>query len=105
MRKNILAVFLILSATVATAQSWSDVRRLADKTKGALKNRTMPAGAAADSATQRGADGQLMLWAERMRNGSENPLHSEVAINGQTVDIFTSDTWEPVGQYVKPGWN
>ena len=49
--------------------------------------------------------GGLMLWAERIYHSQENPLQSEVAINGKTVNIYTSDTWEPVGQYVKEGWN
>ena len=46
-----------------------------------------------------------MLWAKRVYGSWDNPLHSELSVNGKTVNIFTSDTFEPIGQYLKDGWN
>jgi hypothetical protein len=51
------------------------------------------------------AEPELSLWAERKYNGWENPLHSEVTINDKLVNIFTSDTMEPLAGGIKPGWN
>jgi hypothetical protein len=35
----------------------------------------------------------------------DNPLQSEFSINGKTINIFTSDTSEPIQEYLKQGWN
>ncbi len=36
---------------------------------------------------------------------SENPLHSELIVNGTSVDVFKSDTQKSLGDLVKRGWN
>jgi hypothetical protein len=50
-------------------------------------------------------EGQLYVWVDRDYNGWDNPLHTEFILNGETVNIFSADTYEPIQQYVKPGWN
>jgi hypothetical protein len=50
-------------------------------------------------------DPTLTLWAKRDYAGWENPLHTEMSINGTTINIFTSDTFQDVAAYVRPGWN
>ncbi|MDZ4859984.1 MAG: hypothetical protein SGI88_13480 [Candidatus Hydrogenedentes bacterium] len=50
-------------------------------------------------------EGKLYVWVKRDYDSWENPLHTEFIMNGETVNIFTSDTFEPVQQYIKPGWN
>lgn len=57
------------------------------------------------AASASSADAPLTLWVSRKYKNWESTLHSELAINGQTVDIFTSDTWQPVDKYLKEGWN
>ncbi len=37
--------------------------------------------------------------------GNENPLHSELIVNGTSVDIFKSDTQKSLGGLMKRGWN
>lgn len=60
-------------------------------------------GAVAHVASQPAAP--LSVWVERQFKGWDNPLHTEFVVNGTTVDIFTSDTIEPVADQIKPGWN
>ncbi|HUP21408.1 MAG TPA: cytochrome c oxidase assembly factor 1 family protein, partial [Thermoanaerobaculia bacterium] len=50
-------------------------------------------------------DPTTTLWVQREYSGWENPLHTEMSINGTTINIFTSDTFQPVAQYLRPGWN
>ena len=47
----------------------------------------------------------ILLWVKRNFASWDTPLHSELSVNGKTVNIFTSDTFEPVGQDLKKGWN
>ncbi|HUE87762.1 MAG TPA: hypothetical protein VMO26_16940 [Vicinamibacterales bacterium] len=47
----------------------------------------------------------MSIWVQREYNTWDNPLHSEVAINGTTINIFTSDTMENISEYLKDGWN
>lgn len=47
----------------------------------------------------------FLLWVKPNFGSWDNPLHSEFSVNGKTVNIFTSDTFEPIGQYLKEGWN
>ncbi len=47
----------------------------------------------------------LLLNVKRIYGSWDNPLHSEFTVNGKMVNIFTSDTFEPIGQYLKEGWN
>jgi hypothetical protein len=50
-------------------------------------------------------DPTITLWVQREYSGWENPLHTEMAINGTTINIFTSDTFQQVAEYLRPGWN
>lgn len=50
-------------------------------------------------------EGQLYVWVDRNYNSWENPLHSEFIVNGETVNIFTAETFEPIQKYIKSGWN
>ena len=54
---------------------------------------------------QAGDAGTMMIWAAKDYNGWDNPLHSEVAINGTTINIFTDDAMEPIAEHLKEGWN
>ena len=47
----------------------------------------------------------LLLSVKRIYETWDNPLHSEFSINGKMVNIFTSDTFEPIGPQLKDGWN
>jgi hypothetical protein len=47
----------------------------------------------------------MTLWVAREYTAWDNALHSELSINGTLVNIFTSDTFEPVAEYLEPGWN
>ncbi len=47
----------------------------------------------------------ISLWVEREYNSWDNPLHSEVQINGQTINIYSSETSDPLGAQLKEGWN
>lgn len=62
-------------------------------------------GLAADANAQAGDAGTMMIWAAKDYNGWDNPLHSEVAINGTTINIFTDDAMEPIAEHLKEGWN
>jgi len=37
--------------------------------------------------------------------GGENPLHSEVTVNGKLVDIFSGDTHKSIAPHLRQGWN
>lgn len=50
-------------------------------------------------------EGQIHVLVQRQYGSWDNPLHSEFSINGTTVNIYTSDTFEAISQYLKPGWN
>lgn len=62
------------------------------------------AGASAQVTAQTPAS-PLSIWAERHYQAWDNALHTELVVNGTTVDIFTSDTVEPVSEHIKDGWN
>lgn len=47
----------------------------------------------------------IHVWVAREYNTWDNPLHSEFIVNGTTVNIYSSDTFEPIEQYLKEGWN
>ncbi|MBI2956278.1 MAG: hypothetical protein HYY26_03080 [Acidobacteria bacterium] len=51
------------------------------------------------------AAGKIHVWVARNYNSWDNPLHSEFIVNGTTVNIYTSDTFEPIEQHLQPGWN
>jgi len=48
---------------------------------------------------------QIMIWAQRNYNSWDNPLETELSVNGNLVNIFSSDTFEPIEKYLKNGWN
>jgi len=48
---------------------------------------------------------EVTLWVERNFKSWENPLHSEVLLNGETLNIFSSDSFEPIQSKLKEGWN
>jgi hypothetical protein len=47
----------------------------------------------------------MTIWVQREYNGWENPLHSEVSLNGELLNIFSSDSFEPIEGKLKDGWN
>jgi hypothetical protein len=49
------------------------------------------------------AAGVFSIHAERRYSYADNPLYTEVTLNGELVNIFTSDTWEPLP--ITRGWN
>ncbi len=66
----------------------------------------------ADEATPRGgkespqpADAELMLRVERATAARPCPLHTKVAINHQRVGVFTTESQQAIGKYLKRGWN
>ncbi len=61
----------------------------------------------ANPAAGRPAEGEsapIMLWVKKGYPW-DNALHSEFSINGKTINIYTSDTTDSIGEYLKPGWN
>lgn len=46
----------------------------------------------------------MSIWAARNYSSWDNPLHSEISLNGKTVNVFTADTFESL-QGLKEGWN
>ena len=59
--------------------------------------------AAAPAPAGTSADGVFSIHAERKYSYADNPLYTEVTLNGELVNIFTSDTWEPLP--ITRGWN
>lgn len=107
-------VFLTVAAAATAQINLGDITKAVGKAKAVKKavrgeraTAAANAGAPAGAATEPSAvgDGTIALWVEKQLSSRENPLHSEVTINGKTVNIFTADTWEPVEQYLQPGWN
>jgi|SoiMethySBSTD1v2_1073268.scaffolds.fasta_scaffold458854_2 hypothetical protein len=47
----------------------------------------------------------LTLRVERNYKSWDNPLHSELTINGKSVGSFSSDTDRAIDEYLKTGWN
>ena len=58
----------------------------------------------ASSPAEDGSD-QLMIWVAKHYSSWDNPLHTELLINDATVNIYTSDTVEPIGTHIREGWN
>jgi hypothetical protein len=77
----------------------------------AIFNRLKKAGAsesvmtAVKKAARPAVESVLSLWVERNYHSSDNPLHSEVSINGKSIGTFTSDTDRALGEQIKSGWN
>jgi hypothetical protein len=57
------------------------------------------------AAQQNLQEGKIYVWVAREYNSWDNPLQSEFSINGETVDIFSTETFEPIEEHLKPGWN
>jgi hypothetical protein len=55
--------------------------------------------------SQNSPAGPMSIWAQRHYQTSDNPLQTELRINEKTINIYTSDTFEPVAGDLKPGWN
>lgn len=56
--------------------------------------------------TPRSEDGaSASLWVRRSDGSKPSPLRSEVAINGQSIGVFTSDDSKEIGKHLKTGWN
>jgi hypothetical protein len=47
----------------------------------------------------------LSLLVSKTYKSYDNPLHTEFTVNGKIVNIFTSETVEPLEGHIKPGWN
>ncbi|MGH9532130.1 MAG: M48 family metalloprotease, partial [Terriglobales bacterium] len=47
----------------------------------------------------------FVLSVKRNYNSWDNPLHTELSINDVAVNIFTSETIEPIAEQLKEGWN
>ncbi len=50
-------------------------------------------------------EGKIYVGVAQNYGSWENPLHSEFIINGETVNVFSSNTYESIENYLKPGWN
>ena len=59
----------------------------------------------AKAIAEQSGEAPLMVWVRRQSGYQDNPLRSEFSINGETVDIFTSDTQKTIGKHLKKGWN
>lgn len=57
-----------------------------------------------ESAAQPGGEGVMSVWVKK-EYPWDNALQSEFSINGKTINIYTSDTSEPIQEYLKQGWN
>src|ERR1700730_18185577 len=51
------------------------------------------------------SDAAVMVWVRRQTNYLDNPLQSEFRVNGETIDVFTSDTQKAIGKHLKKSWN
>jgi hypothetical protein len=51
------------------------------------------------------AEAVLSLWVKREYGTWDNPLHSELTVNGKSLGRFSSDTERDVAAFIKPGWN
>jgi len=54
---------------------------------------------------EQAGEAAVMVWVRRQTGYQDNPLQSEFRINGETIDVFTSDTQKSIGKHVKKGWN
>jgi hypothetical protein len=116
--KRSMIGFVLLAAVMASAsaQSIDDLRRAVGKARDvATKARqrgesASPADSRQPAAPAAGGEqitepGGMVLMVEKNYSSWDNPLHSELMINDQLVNIFTSNTVENVDQYIREGWN
>jgi len=117
--KRSMIGFVLLAAVVASAsaQSLNDLRRAAGKVRDVatkVRPRGESAPPAASDATAAPAAGLepmsgpgdgMVLAVEKTFSSWDNPLYSELTINDQLVNIFTTNTVENVDKYIRPGWN
>lgn len=47
----------------------------------------------------------MTVWVQRAYSSRVNMLHTELKINGQLVDVFSSDTFKPIDTYLQKGEN
>ncbi len=50
-------------------------------------------------------EGKIYVSVNRHYHSYDNPMQAEFIINGETVDIFTTDTFSNIDSYLKKGWN
>lgn len=112
MRRIPLLALLLFCTAAVSAQSLSDLKRLAGKARDVVNSRRQPAGTSSPAAASQSqqassgiAEGELMLAVTRNFTTTDSTLHSELSINGQLVNIFTADVTEAVGRYFREGWN
>ncbi len=74
------------------------------ETKTDSKKKDTSATRETEGATQAAGEGVMSVWVKK-EYPWDNPLQSEFSINGKTINIYTSDTSEPIQEYLKQGWN
>jgi hypothetical protein len=47
----------------------------------------------------------VTIWVQKNYAGWENPLHSELSLNTELMNIFSADSFEPIQPKLKDGWN
>jgi hypothetical protein len=51
------------------------------------------------------ASAPITIWVQKNYAGWENPLHSELSLNSELINIFSADSFEPIQPKLKQGWN
>jgi hypothetical protein len=60
---------------------------------------------AAAAAVWAQTEAPITIWVQKNYGGWENPLHSELSLNTELVNIFGADSFEPIQSKLKNGWN
>ena len=47
----------------------------------------------------------MTVWVEKTYSSRAKRLYMELKINGQLVDVFSSDTFKPINKYLQNGEN
>jgi hypothetical protein len=47
----------------------------------------------------------MAVWVDKTYSSRANTLHTELKINGQLMDVFSSDTFKPIEKYLQIGEN
>ncbi len=47
----------------------------------------------------------IEVWVEKKDGASENPLQSELIVNGRNVGVFSLNARKPLAKFLKRGWN
>jgi hypothetical protein len=59
----------------------------------------------ATGAARAQGEAPITIWVQKNYAGWENPLHSELSLNTELVNIFSADSFEPIQSNLKNGWN